>query len=193
MKNIIPIYSVHESGATDSWEWSVYLVKNNKDSYQLLIHQVLWDGEEDFEPGSYELSSLSTGSELFEFLQSAWKNAHEQGLDEEAWQEIVNSIQKLDALLANQVQQAAHLEFGNVDPVKSIEQLLIEQCIEGAAWDHQTFSGGGAMWGAFADRQRVQKAVSAYVRAYYAQHGNAPEGPHKILEKSVTFSNLSKP
>lgn len=187
MSDLIEIYAAHESSVSGSWEWVVSMSSNQDSTYRLVIDQVLWDSDEDAEPATYELTTFNTGEQLFQFLQSTWQKEHCAGLEERNWQDIETNIRKFDENLANQVNHQSKIEFGHIESVKSEKQALIQHCVECATWERPPRSGGGAMWAAIADRQKMVDAVSAYVRDYYALKECVPEGEHQVQEKIVTF------
>jgi hypothetical protein len=193
MDKPVEIYAVQESGVSGSWEWFVSMSSNQDGTYRLVVDQVLWDGDEESEPASYELTTFNTGEQLFEFLQSTWQQEHGEGLEEGDWQAIETTIRKFDEHLANEVNRQSRTVFGHVEPVKSESQMQIAHCIEAATWEKSTYAGGGAMWAAIAERKKVVEAVSAYVRDYYAQKGEVPEGQHQVKELIVTFTEKSRP
>jgi hypothetical protein len=186
------LYAMYESGATGSWEWVVTLSPNEEGrSFRVSIDQVLWDAEDDAEGAFYELPTCVTGDELFEFIDGVWNDEHGEGLTEEAWQEIEVNVRKLDARLAEQLHQFVQISFGHEEAEKSGEQLQIDQCIEGAIWKRNEYSGGGAMWAAIADSKRMREAISTYVRTHHAEKRQLPEGKHLILDREVTFQMSS--
>lgn len=192
MTKPVEIYSAHESGVSDSWQWVVTLSRHDTGSFKLSVDQVLADTTEDVEGLSYELSVFRTGAELFEFVHSSWINDHEDGLGEQDWQKIVSNVREFDQHLADQVGQAVQLGFNPTEPQKSIEQLQIENCIDGATWERYTHSGGGAMWAALDDRKKMDQAIAAFVKEYFRQHGATPQGLHFVLDKQVTFPTPSQ-
>lgn len=189
MNEPIEIYEVHESGASDSWQWIVSLTRNDGQSYRLLVYQVLWDSTDENEGACYELSSFSTGAELVDFVQSAWMNDHDDGLSEQDWQQVESSIRKIDRHLAAQVGQAVQIAFGHVEPEKSSKQRQIDSRISGATWARNAYSGGGSMWAALADKNKMDQALTAFVKEHLTRHGTTPKGTHLVLGKEVTFAD----
>jgi hypothetical protein len=192
MTKNVEIYSAHESGVSDSWQWLVMLSRHDTGSFKLSVEQVLADSTEDQEALSYELPVFSTGAELFEFVESSWMNDHEEGLSLEDWLQIERDVRGLDQHLATQVGLAVRLAFNPKAPEKTIEQLQIEQCIDGATWERHTHSGGGAMWAALEDKKKMNQAVSIFFKEYLRQHGTMPQGSHLVLDKEVTFPKPSR-
>lgn len=189
MNEPIEIYAVHESGASDSWQWIVSLARNDGQSYRLLVYQVLWDSTDENEGACYELLSLSTGEELVEFVQSVWMNDHDDGLSEQDWQQVESSIRKIDRHLAAQVGQAVQIALGHVEPEKSSKQRQIDSCISGATWGRNAYSGAGAMWASLAEKQKMNQALTAFVKEHLTQHGTTPKGTHLILGRDVNFAD----
>ena len=187
MTDLYPIYEAFESGFTGSWQWTIFISKNDDGSYQLFIDQSIWDSNDDAEPVSYKLVSFRTGIKLFDFLQSTWYGAHWEELDIGAWQEIISNIGKLDSDLAAQVMQALQINGDDILPIKTAEVLAIEHCAKSARWDKLLYSGGGEMWATISESRKMQDAVLRYVTNYYQQRKKLPEGEHKIIDITVTF------
>lgn len=187
MTEQVEIFSVHESGASDSWQWVITLSRHDTVSFSLSIDQVLWDSADDGEAVGYELPVFSTGAELFDFLQSTWLNDHEEELSAEDWLQIQSNLRAVDQHLAEQVGQAFQMSTGDTELGKSSEQLQIEKCIDAATWERNTYSGGGAMWAAVTDKKKMDHAVAVFVTDHHSQHGATPQGTHVILDKEVTF------
>jgi hypothetical protein len=187
MSDPLQLYSIHESGAIGSWEWTVQLFQNADGSCRAVLEQMLWEDAGDAEAGFYELEKFSHGAELVEFLQDAWSNDHEEALDDVAWQEMVNALGAKHGPLASQVSRAVQVMTAKADSVRKSELTLVDRCIQAAVWERDRYSGGGAMWAAIGEGRRMHDAISAYVRKYHGQHGVVPEGRHEILGKAVTF------
>ncbi|MFC7410238.1 hypothetical protein [Hydrogenophaga atypica] len=183
------IFSVHESGASDSWQWIVSISRIDIVNYRLLVYQVLWESADEDEGAFYELSAFCSGAELFKFVQSVWVNDHEEKLREEDWKQIELNLRAIDHDLADQVREAVQLAFEHVEPQESSEKQQIESCIKSATWKRNIYSGGGAMWAALADGKRMEQALSDFVREHHSRHGVTPQGVHLICGKEVTFSD----
>jgi hypothetical protein len=188
MSKEVEIYSVNESGVSDSWQWAISLSVNNDASFSVRMDQVIWESADEGEGASHALDKFKTGAELFSFVQSFWDEDHGEGLSEEAWQEIEANIRGIDARLADDVRQALRVAFGHEVPAKSQAQEAIERCVAGATWAGESRAGGGAMWAALADRKQMEQALGEFVKAHHGQHGRVPEGVHVVLGKSVTFA-----
>jgi len=193
MTEHVEIYSVHESGVSDSWQWVVMLSRHDTGGFRMSIDQVLWDSSEDGEGVGYELPVFTTGAELFEFAQSSWLNDHEEGLNEEDWRQIESNVRAVDKKLAEQVGQVVQLAFGHKAIEKTSEQLQIEKCIDAATWERNAHAGGGAMWAALAETKQMNQAVTVYVQEHHNQHGTTPQGTHLISGKEVTFTAAALP
>lgn len=193
MTQHVEIYSVHESGVSDSWQWVVTLSRHGTGSFRMAIDQVLWDSSDEAEGVGYELPVFSTGAELFEFAQSSWLNDHEEGLNEEDWRQIESNVRAVDQHLAEQVGQAVQLAFGPLAREKTSEQLQIEKCIDAATWARNAHAGGGAMWAALAETKEMNQAVTVYVQEHHKRYGTTPQGTHLISGKEVNFTAATIP
>lgn len=170
----------HESGASDSWSWEAWLSRSSDGSYRAELRQQLWDGDEDTEPSVYESHPLRSGREFFEFLQSSWINEHEEPLDEEAWGEVVESVESVDAALAGEIRTAVGEEFDEPvdEPLRS--PTALQRCVAGATWERTQHSGGGAMWARIAESRRANQALAFFVHTFQNAHGTLPRGPHHV-------------
>ena len=193
MDKPVEIYAVQKLSVSGSWEWVACMSSNQDGTYRLVVDQVLWDGDEEPEPASYELTTFNTGEQLIEFLHSTWQQEHGDGLEEGDWQAIETNIRKFDEHLANEVNHQSRTVFGHVEPVNSEGQMQIHHCIEAATWEKNSYYGCGAMWASIAERKKAVEAVSAYVRDHYAQRGEVPEGKHQVKELTVSFPEKSRP
>ena len=189
MTEYTEIFSADESGASDSWQWVFSMARNDGASYKMLVYQVLWDSTDESEGTCYELPSFNTGTELFEFVQSAWMHDHDETLHEEEWQQIESNIRRIDGNLADQVRQAVQIAFGHVEPEKTEEQRQIDNCISDAAWARNSYSGGGAMWASLADKQKMDQALTTFVKEHFTRYCTTPKGTHLILGREVTFAD----
>jgi hypothetical protein len=97
----VVIFSLHESGAVDSWTWDATLSRNADASFTVELFQTALDGNQEDCLGPYRLSALTTGSELYDFLHSSWQDSHESSIDREDWASIVAEVAKLSPDLAN--------------------------------------------------------------------------------------------
>jgi hypothetical protein len=179
----------HESGASDSWSWEASLSRSSDGSYRAELSQQLWDGDDDTEPSVYESHPLRSGRELFEFLQASWITEHEEPLDEEAWREVVESVESVDAALGGELRAAVGEEFGEPADAPRRPPTALQQCVAGATWERTQHSGGGAMWASVADSRRAEQALAFFIHRFQNAHGMLPRGPHHVR---VTFGRAAE-
>lgn len=172
------ILNAHEYGATDSWEWVGTLVKKSDGVFSFELYQILsTEGGEDG-PNCHSLDQFTSGDELFEFIQGAWREETFEGLAEDQWQEVVHALDYADTSLAAEVAAAIKAEFHEeAEPQKpSTAEMLAKSAI----WERTKFGGGGAQWAAIAERLRAGVAIQFYVDHYLKTHGKLPHGEHSV-------------
>ena len=178
-----PVYEilrVSESGVTDMWDWVGTLTVIGSGQYTFLIKQdVFYTASSSVEPFYHSLDKFSEGSELFEFIQSAYCEEHFENLEMKEWLEIILNISKIDEKLAYSVAHSLQEEFDE-EPVY-VELSIEEKWVEKASWERRKHSGGGAGMARARENLQGKAAILFYVRRYLEQYKELPTGLHHIL------------
>ena len=173
----LEILRINESGAVDSWDWVGTLTRTKGGNYSFILQQELYPESLTDGPFQHSLDEFLDGSDLFDFIQGVWMEEHFEGLEENEWSEIIQSLEKIDTKLSESLKGAMREEF-DPEPVRLSPE---EEWAHKATWQRKKFGpGGGAQWASIADLLKGRAAILFYTKRYKEKHNELPTGSHHI-------------
>ena len=190
------LYESSDSGMTGSWSWRIWLDRNANGTYRLSLDCDVWDdfaedgGSED-EPTSYELESFTSGQELFEFVDTAWSSEHGEGLDEDAWSEVLDALELAAPELVAELTELALPD--RMTPNQTTAAAVLDAWVEAAHWDEPELRDLASRWSAWGEIRQMNAQLESYARAYQRKHGHLPTGEHEVAGQRVVFPDSLQP
>lgn len=175
------IFTISESGCSDSWTFQGEVSRNANGTFNCLIFKESDSSsdEVDLDPLKETLQELESGAELFEFVQDIWRQENCDSPSVEFWREAVLELEGFDRALANELAQAI-IDHECDDIGFSGDDNAVTKHVRMARWQKKDFGGGGGIWAAIGNHRLAETAVAYYVKKYIQAKGHLPFGEHHI-------------